>query len=255
MKHKVSLIIPIGLFTEEQEKRTVESLSKLKDMNFELVLSYDGFSRSIDTQDLSEIYEIKQIINANTDGPSVARNLGVFASTGDIICYMDMGDEIDSERIGWIKEAFGSYPMMELAFCGYIQIHSQIDDNFINPYELFVKLSKNNSDVTKLLAYGGIVPPLGVAHKRKIFYHCGGFQPKIKSDEDAILWRRMASMLPVHSIACGDAVSGKHYFQDIERKFFDGIDVSDKEKYGNNGQGLDSDWFKYFNSERLGDGQ
>jgi hypothetical protein len=88
---------------------------------------------------------------------------------------------------------------------------------------------------------------LGVANRRKIFEGVGGFQPGIITDEDGILWRRMADRGASKGFC--PVVAGRYYVrpdsQARTRRPFStgGFELDKNHPLGSNGQYLDAEWF------------
>ncbi len=254
----ISIITPIHEPTNENLGITIKSLSEQTDKNFEWVIVFDGAT------DIPENYEeiknasfpIKWAILGENYGPSVARNVGFNLSTGDIISYVDIGDELFPDRIERLHLIHDDYNI-DLAFSNYIIREGNVDVIFNhNDLMRYFKV-KEGTYLSVGLNHGNISIPLGVSHTRRPFVLAGGFQPGIVCGEDGILWRRMLPYIQEFAFSYYNA--GRYYVnltgQSRTQRRFDmggfAFDAGNPE--GSHGQYLDEDWFETFNSKELYD--
>src|SRR5574339_253013 len=106
---KVSIITPVFNSSYENCLRSEASILSQTSKDFEWIIVDDGSTEWHGTYDIR--------LDKNY-GPSVARNAGFQISSGDIITYLDMGDELAPDRVESIIKNFTSYDV-EIVFCGY----------------------------------------------------------------------------------------------------------------------------------------
>lgn len=245
---KVSIITPVYNGRDEQFERSRESIENQTSKDFEWIIVDDGSSK---------LSHYVSIALGNNYGPSVARNVGFQVSSGDIITYLDMGDELAPNRVENIINTFSNY-RTEILFSGYIIVQENQISVF-HHFDFIGKLSRYPTamEYVRLLQYQNISTPLGVAHTRRPFVAVGGFQRGIVCGEDGILWRRMCDYLAdqgeFSKVVFSDDVAGTYYVERdsqarTQRRFEMGGFAIDGSK-NDNGRYLDSDWYKNFSSE------
>jgi glycosyltransferase involved in cell wall biosynthesis len=117
MEAKVSIIIPIYNM-ENYLEECIESIIEQSYKNIEIILINDG------STDKSEIicrkYQIKdtriKLISSKNKGVSNARNLGIEASTGEYISFIDPDDTVDKKYIEKLLIHMKKY-CCDIVFC------------------------------------------------------------------------------------------------------------------------------------------
>ncbi len=240
---RVSIITPYWNTTQELYGRSFDSIVKQTSQDFEWILVDDGSDNIFWNYDELPVHAIRLEQNY---GASVARNVGFQISSGDIITYLDMGDELAPDRVENLIKLFDDYKL-EMLFCNY----DIVDNNYmfrvdhfkmfdkVHPYDYLDNLQKTNISI-----------PLGVAHTRKPFVECGGFQRGIVCGEDGILWRRMIDKIGTNrsKIMFSDSVAGTYYVSEngqsrTQRRPEMGGFAIEPDK---NGKELDESWFSTF---------
>ncbi len=245
----VSLIIPIRNPSKDELVRTINSINDLKNKNFELVLVFDGneIGQNLpeDIPTISNEIDVQIITLDQVSGPSVARNVGVFSSKGEIITYLDIGDEINSNKIEHLRDVFEYIRGLALLFSSYSVNHPSAGIQFFDSNKMFKRALKGKGKGGRLLLKSNIrFPATSVSHVRIPFYMTGGFQPNIKSGEEEVLWRRMIELIPDEFVAADDFNSGIKHFQDYEKKEYSNFEINVNHNKGSNGQYLDDMWFE-----------
>lgn len=100
MEEKVSIIVPIYNMDQYLEK-CIESIIEQSYKNIEIILINDG---SIDKSEIiCKKYQMKdcriKLISSKNKGVSNARNLGIEASTGEYIAFIDPDDTVNKKYI------------------------------------------------------------------------------------------------------------------------------------------------------------
>ncbi len=259
---KVSIITPVGPRTTGEEfiqtaKTVYDQVGVERGTDYEWVVVYDGPDMA---HSQAHGCYTKEVWLDQNYGPSVARNLGFQVSDGDVIAYVDAGDEIHPNRVNEILGAFEGDDDLQLAFWPYI-----IDEG-----KRFVYRPPPVDQVGDVVQKHNVMIPLGVAHRRWSFLQAGGFQPGIVCGEDGILWRRMIENMELlryvgtkpeakfASFCHGEAAGIYHVSltgqSRTQRRFDAGgfaFDASDPK--GSHGQHLDDEWYRLGHSRNAMD--
>lgn len=240
---RVSIITPFYNIPDyETYEKSASSIEKQTCKDVEWILVDDG------SEDTSWVSDIR--LHSNY-GPSVARNAGFQISSGDIITYLDMGDELDPNRVETLIKIRDGYNS-DLIFSGYNMVEPNGLLHRFSPF-LYIGNTMSAEDYLRLLKNQNISIPLGVAHTRKPFVECGGFQRGIVCGEDGVLWRRMADKLHPTSIMFSDDCAGTYYVnpkgQSRTQRRFDMGGFAINGDLMDNGRYLDNHWFEYFTSK------
>lgn len=236
--------------TWEKYVLTQQSVQNQTNKNYEWIVVDDG-------SDDPNYFSTVQLFN--NYGPSVARNVGFQISKGDIITYLDIGDELYKGRIEHIIEIFTKFPKTQLLFDSYSINSGEITNQIVDHMGImnYYKLSPDN--YLNVIQSQNISIPLGVSHRRKPFVEVGGFQRGIVCGEDGILWRRMVDKLDPSAVVFSNHLAGVYYISETgqsrtQRRFEEGGFAFDAgNEFGSNGQYLDKDWFETYNSKELFD--
>lgn len=248
----VSIITPFYNPSHEKVIRSRNSINIQTCKDFEWIQVDDG-------SDDGGSYEYDIRLDRNY-GPSVARNVGFQISSGDIITYLDMGDELNPHRVENLIDLFNKHNI-EVLFSAYYIMYPPHDtrekvDHFdvmgVNPHY------PTAFEYIQLLKRYNISIPLGVAHTRKPFVLAGGFQRGIVCGEDGILWRRMIDHIGPNRAMFSDDIAGTYIVSSngqsrTQRRFEMGGFAFDGSR-NDNGKYLDEYWFSEYNSKGLYDG-
>ena len=242
---KVSIITPVYNSSYESCLRSEGSILNQTSKDFEWIIVDDG------STEWNGTYDVRLDRNY---GPSVARNAGFQISSGNIITYLDMGDELSPDRVKDIIELHEKHDI-EILFCAYDISQGNVRQRF----DHFNYIGKTHSayDYIKILKNQNIAIPLGVSHTRKTFVEVGGFQRGIVCGEDGILWRRMVDKIHPEKILFSDAWAGTYYVSEVgqsrtQRRFEMGGFAINGDLM-DNGRYLDNDWYRTFSSKGLYD--
>lgn len=252
----ISIITPIYNFDKNQFKLSLDSIIKQTSKEFEWVIAIDGGQIAGDT-----VYTIQEsgikykvVHTPENYGASVARNLAFQISDGDIITYLDCGDEISYNRVANLAEKFQTHEKLQLMFSPYIIVDEALGmkQNFnLSQYRVTFEAIKD------ILQKQNISIPLGVAHTRKAFVESGGFQRGIVCGEDGLLWRRICDDIDAENFLLDDVSAGVYYVSQTgqsrtQRRPDMGGFAFDGSK-NDNGKYLDENWFNTYNSVNLFD--
>jgi glycosyltransferase involved in cell wall biosynthesis len=130
-----------------------------------------------------------QILNQENSGQSAARNLGVYKTTSDYICFLDQDDyylpkhnQILLENADFDDPKFGfSYgDLWRSNEAGQILSHSSIN----------VKMKHPHKDLRTLVGKNMYIVPSATLISRTAFLAVGGFDPELRGYEDDDLFLR-----------------------------------------------------------------
>ncbi len=249
---KVSIITPVYGDNTVEFSKTFESLIKQNNKDFEWIVVQDGELNSSLVNGDSKIPQLKLVGLNKNYGPSVARNVGFQVSVGDIIAYLDIGDEISENRI---EHLIGMYKKFDIHIL--VEGYNIVDKGrmiFYNPLALQQSLEESGRSLQTEIANQNIAIPLGLSHIRLPFVLAGGFQPGITCGEDGILLRRMIKFTPTEKVMFSDHNAGTYYVNPVgqsrtQRRYdMGGFSFDSKDELGSHGQYLDEFWFKNYNS-------
>ncbi|MHA2274245.1 MAG: glycosyltransferase family 2 protein [Candidatus Kariarchaeaceae archaeon] len=257
---KVSIITPIYNPKDAELITTMVSISNQTNKDFEWVVVFDGEGGIFISEHTFDIFigeqfsDLRSIVRGvsiwDNYGPSVARNVGFQVSKGDYIAYVDMGDEIEPDRVERIISCFEDRDY-SILFNPYMVV--QIDEEY--HYNLPIIFDLDPNKIRGWLQNQNICIPLGFAHKRKVWYDVRGFQPGIVCGEDGIFLRRAVNKVRLQDIGFDDGLAGTYYVNQTgqsrtQRRFemggfaFDGSLTNTP-----HGQYLDDDWFENLHSK------
>lgn len=124
---KLSIIVPV-YNKEHYIEKTVESVLKLKNIDYELILINDGSTdKSLEIiNQYKKISNIK-IVNKENGGASSAKNLGMKESKGEYLLFLDADDLIDEREFEeFYKE--GISKNLDIVFGNYNNFKTEIKD-------------------------------------------------------------------------------------------------------------------------------
>lgn len=112
---KVSCIIAV-YNGDRYLREAIDSLLAQDYPNVEIVVVDDGSTDA--TPDVVEGYgDLLVALRQDNQGVSVARNRGVDAATGDLLCFLDADDLLDPRKIAMQVAAFEGEPTLDLCDC------------------------------------------------------------------------------------------------------------------------------------------
>lgn len=187
----VSVIMPV-FNRKNVVMNAVNSVLSQSYKNFELIIVDDGSSDgTIDV--LKEINngKVKVIIMDVNRGPSVARNIGIMESKGEIITYLDSDNLWDKD---FLAATVGAYVELSDADCIYsAQMRYK---NYDSKPERFLFGSLNKS----LLYNINFIDVNTLTHKRHILNDIIGFDESLTREEDWDFVLRINSKYKVYSV-------------------------------------------------------
>jgi len=258
----ISIIIPVGKHEVHEADRTFLSLLRMKDTDVEVITVVDGVDiLDVPDEDVSPLTMLDNvmsdfpevsfkrattILSAQPQGPSVARNIGVQSSTGHVITYLNVGDEIHPEWTSYLKFVYSQNIGIQLLLSAHNVLHPGAGMQLYDPHKIFQRLPQGRRKLDSILQYHNLVSALGISHRRESFFLVGGFQPGIASGEEGIFTRRVAQCLEPDKSYVTEAISGIHHYPVHTSKDFPHFLVNENHRLGSMGQYLDKEWYQSY---------
>ncbi|MEM7819418.1 MAG: glycosyltransferase [Candidatus Aenigmatarchaeota archaeon] len=177
-KIKFSFIIP----TLNEEKYIENCLKSIKNQkgNYEIIV-VDSYSRDR-TISIAKKFGCK-ILFEKRKGPAIARNIGAKHAKGDIIIFVDADARFDRDFLEKLDKKFEK----NIGGCIFKQGIFDTKDNYI----LFL-LKLWNAIISSINKIGfAMTNGVCFAYRKKYFNSVGGFDPKLLTNEDHDLARRI----------------------------------------------------------------
>ena len=130
-----SIIVPV-YNAEKSLDRCLESLEKQEFKNFEVIMIDDGStdkSKSICEKYITSDSRFKYLFQTNR-GPSAARNKGLKAAEGDVICFVDSDDFVSENYLKELYDVFDN-DLIDSCFFGYYRVRQLNKDTVIPSIE------------------------------------------------------------------------------------------------------------------------
>jgi len=184
MSFKVSVIIPC-YNSEKYLMEAIASVHRQTYLNIELIVVDDG---STDNSSIlvsgcledSDIY--RYVLLPENHGMAFARNVGIKASSGELIALLDSDDMFTEDSIAKRVEYFNNHPNTQVVWGNAYEIRG--DTNYLEADKLGSTLRVHPSEVN----------PQTVMYRREVFKKYGGFYEPLKSGTD----KEMCMRLGIH---------------------------------------------------------
>ena len=167
-KPLISIVIPVyncaGYVNE-----TIQSVVKSSYPNWEIILINDGStdrSPAVCKEWETKYPEKIRLIDQRNQGPSVARNVGIFYARGEFILPLDSDDKIHPEYIGLAIAQFQSDEQTKVVYCEAEKFGEKSGPWNLKPFSL------------KQLALDNMIFVSGVFRK-KDWEDVGGYDPRL----------------------------------------------------------------------------
>jgi len=196
---KISVIIPT--YNRAQSiGRSIDSVLNQSYRNFEIIVVDDGSTDNTRDILLSFGNHIKYIRQDNK-GPSNSRNVGINASRGEFVAFLDSDDYFMKPNLE-IKIAFlESNPHIGWVYSDWEYVDGQ--DNYIEKGSLKFNYSEKKlygNIFEELIRSRNFISPCTVLLRKSVLEDVGYFDPEIPSQEDYDLWLRVSLKYPTHYI-------------------------------------------------------
>lgn len=196
MHTKVSVIIPV-YNGEHFISRAIQSALSQSVKPFEVIVINDG---SIDgtAEKLASFGKGIKVLTIPNGGVANARNMGIKASSGEIIAFLDADDVWFEDKLKSQLAVFEHYPEVGFCCCDFA-----FSPERSKPMERHFSRIENNGDINfdeplmhpalDVLIKRNIVGTCSnVAVRRKILDQVGLFNTSFKQSEDYEMWLRLA---------------------------------------------------------------
>lgn len=179
---KVSVVV-CAYNAERTMAACLASLEKLNYPNYEVIVVNDGSSDR--TREISEQFDYVRLINQENKGLSAARNVGIEASTGEIVAFTDSDCVADPD---WLTYLVGTFLRTGRSAVG--------GPNFPPPEDNLVPsaVAVSPGGPTHVLLSDEVaehIPGCNMAFKKKVLQEINGFDPVFRAagDDVDLCWR------------------------------------------------------------------
>lgn len=196
MNRKVSVIIPV-YNGEAFIERAINSVLDQTLTPLEVIVVNDG-SKDATAEKLMNFGNKITVITIPNGGVSNARNVGIKASTGDLIAFLDADDVWYQEKLKVELAVFEKFPEVGFTCCDYLKFNAAIHLK-VNYFSRFKKDSNFNFDepliksAFELLIKENFVGTCSnVMFKRELIDKVGFFDVNLRQAEDYDMWIRFS---------------------------------------------------------------
>jgi glycosyltransferase involved in cell wall biosynthesis len=209
----VSVVIPTfnrcGLVRE-----AVASACAQHGAGFEIIVVDDGSTDDTAAALENDFGARVRILRTDNRGVAAARNLGVAASRGELIAFLDSDDLWLPRKLAAQAAFFAAHPEAEICQTKEIWIRNGVR---VNPCAHHRKPSGNIFEPSLRLC---LVSPSAVMLRRNLFERSGGFDERLPVCEDYDLWLRIARNTPVWLIDQPLVVKRGGHADQLSRRFW-----------------------------------
>ena len=191
---RVSVVIP-AYNGERFIAEAVQSVYRQSALPDEVLVINDGSTDNTERElrrlgaELPESF--RWYSRVNSGGPAAPRNLGITATEGDYIAFLDQDDVWHRAKLERQLEQFAAQPELALSFTGYRFVSDdesrvvRIDDWDPDPAVVLDRL---------MLSPAAVGPPSTVMMKREVIERVGGFDASVGYSDDWKMWLRVAAL-------------------------------------------------------------
>jgi glycosyltransferase involved in cell wall biosynthesis len=142
------------------------------------------------TPDLARRLGARVLSNPVNSGPSIARNNGIEAATGDLVAFLDADDTWEPDHLEIIAGLVEGAPEVVLGFSRVRAIGAE-------RYETTAELPDGQAaDARWQLLGRNIIPQITVVARRAALVQAGLYDTSMRYAEDYELWTRLAELGP-----------------------------------------------------------
>jgi glycosyltransferase involved in cell wall biosynthesis len=196
---KVSVIIPT--YNRAQSiGRSVDSVLKQSYQDFEIIVVDDGSTDN--TRDILFSFgnHIK-CIRQDNKGPSTARNVGINASKGEYVAFLDSDDYFMKSNLETKISFLQSNPQIGWVYSDWAYVDDEDNDIEKGSSKFRYSEKKLNGNIfEELLKSRNFISPCTVVVRKSILEDIGHFDPLIPSQEEYDLWLRISLKYPVYYV-------------------------------------------------------
>ena len=201
-RFSVSVIIP-AFNVEDLISRALDSVLEQTLQPSEIIVVDDG-STDETPQQVKRYGGLVRYIRQKNSGPSVARNTGTRAATGDWIAFLDADDLWQADKLAADARIADAAPDLSWIISNhYLCVFG--DDQKIPRFDPEINQTRLSGRMThgsflETLTWGLGWDPLGIVVKKKVVEKVGGFRPGLNYGEDLDLCLKIASLHPMVGI-------------------------------------------------------
>lgn len=189
----ISVVIPVFNRSLDLE-RALDSLINQTEMNFEVIVVDDGSSENIKltTDKYASCLDLKLIRIENSGGPARPRNVGVRASKGYWISFLDSDDWWSSTRIAEVSASINKNPGYDIF---YHKLKVVSHDRYVRWWSTTsLGFQLSGAVFVDLMTKGNALPNSSVVLRRLCFQEFGYLNESIEfaSVEDFDYWLELA---------------------------------------------------------------
>ena len=173
-------------------KEAIDSVLSQTFTDYELIVVDDGSTDN--TTDILKFYPEIKLIRQENRGVSAARNMGVKASSGKYLAFLDSDDLWLPGKLEKQVNFFDKNPDADICQTEEIWIRN---GTRVNPKKKHLKPSGMIFEKCLELC---LVSPSAVMMTREVFDEAGGFDETLPACEDYDLWLRITCRYPVYLI-------------------------------------------------------
>jgi glycosyltransferase involved in cell wall biosynthesis len=188
----VSVVLPVHN-RQDLVRRSIDSVLAQTMRDFELLVIDDCSTDA--TAEVVEAYcsdpRVRLHRCATNLGPSGARNQGIELARGRYVAFQDSDDRWFPEKLERQIEALGRYPDRRACFCG--ALYYAADQSYYIPRKGTLNPeSAASGDLSGAVLYSNPTTPQTLVVERALLNEVGGFDKKLRINEDWDLSIRMA---------------------------------------------------------------
>lgn len=207
----VSVIIPTH-FRPERLKNALESVIVQTWENLEIIVVSDGYDEATTTMMESfrnKDRRIKFISYDKSEGGNHARNVGIAASNGQYIAFLDDDDVWYPTKIQFQMSVIQGDPNIGLVGCAIRVVYSEKNIKYKTVFRL-------RGDLSKTILYENYIGSTScVLLRKETLDKCGVFDEKLPAKQDHDLWIRICQYYKVDFV---DSVQLDYYVHSCDGK-------------------------------------
>jgi glycosyltransferase involved in cell wall biosynthesis len=196
---RVSVIVPAYNSAEFIASSLISILEQTY-RDYEIIVVDDGSTDETKQQAVAVSPAVRYIYQAN-GGPSLARNTGIAAARGSLICFLDADDLWLPGKLAAQVECMDRNPAAGLIFSD----EEEFDERGVQCRSLLatsrfypdIVESGTVANACQRLLVENFIPTSTVMIRRDCFSMVGLFDPLLKASEDRDLWSRIAASFPI----------------------------------------------------------
>ncbi len=181
----VSVIVP-AYNAERFLGDAVASVLRQNSKDLELIIVNDGSSDS--TEALIERFKAEdprvRPVHKDNGGPSSARNAGIAAARGDLVCFLDADDVLLPDKLERQGAFLQYFPSCDLVYSDFY-----VGDAALNPI-LLRSMAPPDVPMPELFSYCCWFAPMSPLMRARVLAKVGAFDEKLRTSEDWDFWIR-----------------------------------------------------------------